>query len=329
MSLWFKSQGMKMNLVTWLLVGVLSALSHPAFAQKSGESSKPSASRKSGSGSSGGGDERGIGISLTLKQLARRITQMGDAVTTADKRSEIESIASQAEILIVNEDLPAEKPVDLNRDQIKVQIGLAYSQWIKNDQGELVPLIQINAYRLKNEKDEERKNLTLVHELFVLAGLEKTGQYTYTNRYHDQLSTNWKMVAENRSQGVCTITAFQKGLNNPAYGEYVNWASRDQIGDTLGQATLTINHVGASGVAGKIFIINKKRAVSVSGVMDSAGYFRAEIGEAQSEWPYVIEKVLVKSKVYYSPYAEKEEVSNTPTFVAAGNVWFLISCAWM
>lgn len=300
-----------------MLVCIL--MSTVSFAQT--ESKKSMVYAAAGSGSSGGGDERGIGISLLVKRLSRQIDFLGESVVQEKAvRDEIRNIAEHANILILNEDLPATRPTGTDASKVKIQIGLAFSQWEKQADGTLLPLIQINAYRLKNEKDEHRKDLTLVHELFVLVGLEKTGDYTFTNKFDDALANNWRARAETNRLTICTVTAFEL---RPDY-EYAT--QNVTVGNTLGQASLVLNGVSTAGLNGLIYKKDKKMGVFVNGVMDTSGYFRAEIVEGNLDfWPKDLKKIL-SEKIYYSPYVEKEMVPNEPTLIRAQSAWFLFSC---
>lgn len=301
--------------VTSLLVLMMSTV---VFAQNSGI--KPA---RNGSGSSGGGDEDGISkVSLRLKRLARNISMMGeDLIASKEKRELIQTIATTASVFITDDELPVSV---LNGRTL--QKGMAYSE----AEG-AVYNVMANRERLLKEEDEAILDLVFVHELFVLVGLEKTGEYRYTNKYDDLVRNHWKVLSGKRDQVVCTVTAYRKGFDHytdrsatPALKEY----TKKNISTELGHLSFINNIMGTSSEGQIIFMLNKKRAVGIRMIYDTVGFMKAQIFEGDADFIYRNEKEMVPFQTIYSPYAEEKSVPNEPTFIEHNRIFYLFSCAW-
>jgi hypothetical protein len=247
--------------------------------------------QKSGGATSGGGDDVGPEVSRSVRFILQMIAQDQGSVYSAEAREHLLSLGKLIRILIVDTELPA----TINGI---TQNGFAYSF---NDSETVLILIQSDRWKAaQNPVFVER---TLHHELAVLAGLEKTGDYTLTDRFAKARMAFWqKVLSQNFA---CTFSLFSKDSEL----EHQTLS----IGKFLGAAGIVKKMDTQSGFVTLARVGNKSNddyypSVIARYVVSAEGYLRAMISEAD-----VLEKGAnwrsfqnlrnnSTEKVYFSPY---------------------------
>lgn len=263
-----------------------------------------------GGGTSGGGDSDGLAAATrTLFAVTKAIRMAEKGVYTEEEKKKLLEAADKLKILSVDEDLLV-KSVDA------VQNSTAYSTWTGDS-----PITLLNRGRWnKIEKATDRENL-LHHELAVLAGLEKTGDYRLTAKFAEFRKNSWKF-REERTQ-ICTVSLFQKKKT---------LSGKEIPGEALGVASIVMDHVGAKSDWAKIGNISDKREVKVLYVIDSGGYLRLKIVEVDRQEKgrgFLLEnqKALFEEGVLIDPYSDDFYPGSSTKNVVFGDYFMSVSCS--
>lgn len=129
----------------------------------------------------GGGDFQGLSLYQQLKRLGKKILPLAPDFCRADEIKKISLILESEAllVLVVDGSLPAKAGDKL------VQNSSMYSSF-ENDS----PVIRVNRSALNEAKSKIDIQNLLLHEVLVLAQLEKTGDYHLTVKFINQLKQN-------------------------------------------------------------------------------------------------------------------------------------------
>ncbi|HWU43810.1 MAG TPA: hypothetical protein VN132_10240 [Bdellovibrio sp.] len=246
--------------------------------------------QKRGGATSGGGDDIGLEVSRAIHFILQMVSQDQGVVYSTESKKHLLSLEKLIRILVIDAELPA------TVDGI-TQNGFAYSF---NDGENVLILIQSNRWKeAQNPADVER---TLHHELAVLTGLEKTGDYNVTDKFTQARVAFWqKVLSQNFA---CTFSLFSK--SQTADGS-------QSIEKFLGAAGVVKKMDGQGGFVTLARTGNKLSneyypSVIVRYVISANGYLRAAISEADvleigSDWrTFQNLRNNSKEKVYFTPY---------------------------
>lgn len=196
--------------------------------------SSPAAHAEKGGASSGGGAELGIFAKKALRTVSEEIDAIPGVYTDAQKdllRARYRAIKS---IAIVQKDLPAANPDGHTYGSGGfVQDGTAYSTF----DGENAQ-VELNEARFGKLVHPLAIEGLLHHELAVLAKLERTGEYHYTDAFVKYREKFWEKRLAERT--LCTVSLFDREPNFGSEGNHPgrllgSIATRQtQVGSTTG-----------------------------------------------------------------------------------------------
>lgn len=244
-----------------------------------------------GGATSGGGHDVGLEVSSALRFIFKMISEDKGAVYSAQSRDQLLNLEKLIRILVVDENLPA---------QVNgvTQNSFAYSF---NDGENVIILIQSDRWKAaQNPVYIER---VLHHELAVLVGLEKTGDYRQTDKFVDARAIFWqKVLSQNFA---CTFSLFSK--------KYEGKDQTSAIGQFLGASGVVKQMDTQSGFVTLAKIGNRldngyDPSVIARYVISAEGYLRAIISEAdvfERGADFKIFQNLRKNaqeQVYFTPY---------------------------
>jgi len=264
-----------------------------------------------GGATSGGGAFKGIDASKVMDKVFDSIETIGLNLYSSAQLEKLKKIRSELPKIIMTD---SKLPTTVNG---QVQNGDAYSTRTGS-----VSIVNIYGPTwATNDSIIEHEEL-LHHELMVLAGIEKTADYTYTKKFTKLRENFWKIKEPKKV--FCSINVYEKG----------NYYGNPIPGKQLGSGSSVMPDIGAKGDWGILADISETQALIWRGVIDSIGYFRMEIAKAkqykrtsnflgedcEKNLPKEFRidfgsiEVLEPMKVYFDPYQLEKPVANTMTF---------------
>ena len=253
-----------------------------------------------GGATSGGGDLIGIEATKILSQVFDSILKVDDKLYSINELEVIEKIKNQVNLIMVDNELSTN-----TKDAI--QNGAAFS--IREDDK---ATIFIKRSIWNNIPTLLEREVLIHHEIMILAGIEETGDYSYSLKYEKLRENFWK-IAEYKNI-FCTINLFKK---TKLYGMTIP-------GDLIGSSSSLMPFSGAKGDWG-ILKSDSKKALIWRGVIDSSGLFKMEIGEVdfypgKSQLPKSFSvnfgtfKSVEEMHTYVDPYQMINPVQNPLVF---------------
>lgn len=239
-----------------------------------------------GGATSGGGHDIGAEASRAFRLIFKMISEDKGEVYSAEERKYLLNLEKLIKILVTDKELPASVGST-------TQNSFAFSF---NDGDNVMVLIQ--SERWKSAESPLKIEKTLHHELAVLAGLEKTGEYSRTDKFMEKRLAFWQKV---QSQSfACTFSLFSKEQNG-------------QLGKFIGASGVVKKMDTHSGFVTLAPIASRASdeyvpSVIARFVMSAEGYLRAVISEAdvleknQDFRTFKNVRSLSKEKVYFTPY---------------------------
>lgn len=266
-----------------------------------------------GGATSGGGDDIGLEVQRALGLVAQAI-QIDSELYPSKAKQALLTKAQSVKIIITEEALPA------SAGQLS-QYGAAFSVF---DGRQAVILVQRQRWMAID--NPTIKDSLIHHELAVLAGLETTGDYRYTNLFATHRKEFWERL---QSQNfVCTFSLYKKANDQ-----------RSASGKLMGSAGVFMRD---SGVSANFEVIQdlepqvdgkSNRAIIVRHVVSNNGYLRAQISEADvtryknNNWKIFsnLSEISVE-RVYFSPYdsVDSGRGSNLETW---GDNFLQVACS--
>ena len=252
-----------------------------------------------GGATSGGGDELGIEAKQVFREVVTSLDQIPGLYTQTQKdlmKKRFESIRS---VIVVNEELPAPN-LDHTFGHVFIQDGTAWSSFDGTYSD-----IKLNYDKFSKISDPLTLEGLMHHELAVLADIEKTGDYTYT----DQFLANREKFFESQSAQYtqCTVSLFDKNGSVP--------------GNLLGTAaTKWINNAETTNGVGLIYYLEKRtkkhpkaEAIVMGYVLGGNGYFRVKFLRSETTEPASTSSddiaasigegvALTPDIIFYNPY---------------------------
>ena len=272
-----------------------------------------------GGATSGGGDEVGIEVSRVISLVNEMVQNEPGQIYSEKMKAAINKMATRPKIFIDDMELPA-------RAGDREQNGVAFSVYDGKQ-----ATIRIQRQRWEALMNPVKKDVIIHHELAVLAGIERTGDYVVSTKFEAKQSLFWEKARSKKF--LCSISLFEK---KPDFTELVDEPAMN-IGEAVGSVAFHINFVGAKGGMGVIHQLTppdkkgESRALFARWVISSSGYLRASLAEATliyGEWGNVITwKSLTNEtpeKVYYTPYESLEVTGGR--FGVWGKYYTLVSC---
>lgn len=247
-----------------------------------------------GGATSGGGDDTGLEVQSALSLVIQAL-QSGTELYPKKIKEALLDKAKNVKIIITDESLPVQAE-DVS------QYGAAFSVF---DGQESVILIQRKRWLAIDSPTI--KDSLLHHELAVLAGIESTGSYPYTDLFARYRKKFWE---HHQSQKfVCTFSLYRKVNEKGSVGGKLLGSAGIFIHDLGVSSNFEVIHDLTSQVDGK-----SNRAFIVRYVVSNNGYLRAQILEADvtryknSSWKIFSNSSDVsQEKNYFSPYARMSE----------------------
>ncbi len=223
-----------------------------------------------GGATSGGGNELGIFAKRALRTVAENIEQIPNLYSNDQKELIKKRIKSIKSILIVNEELPAPSAnPDHHFGHVYIQQGTAWSTFdgINSE-------IKLNFKRFSALVDPIAIEGLLHHELAVLAGIEKTGDYTYTDQFMLYREKIWE--SQLAQQAICTISIFEKNGAEP--GKLLGTAAtaRTRLTNTEGAIRNIVDLEIRSSKHKEV------KSILMRYVLGGSGYFKATISRADT-----------------------------------------------
>ncbi len=258
------------------------------------------AEKSLGNGSAGGEDLIGIKSSIVLEQVFRSIKRIEEKLYSAIELQTIKDIESELSLTMVDSVLPT-------NTKNAIQNGAAFSLREGNKS-----TIFIKRDIWNNISTLLEREVLIHHEIMVLAGIEETGDYTYSLEY-EKLRKNYWRIAEHKNT-FCTINIFKKiqlhGLTIP--------------GDLIGSSSSLMPFIGMKGDWG-ILNSDSKKALIWKGAIYSNGFFQMEIGEVgfykkksklklSDSVDFGTFNVIEKMRKYVNPYEFLYPVQNPLIF---------------
>lgn len=250
-----------------------------------------------GGATSGGGDDTGIEVQRVLNSVYQMIANSSDLYPEEVKQALLKK-ARTAKIMVTDNELP------VTQGQF-AQYGAAFSVYDEQE-----AIIQIQRKRWNDIANPLITDSLLHHELAVLAGVEITGDYQYTNKFAISRDKFWQSVLA--KQFVCTFNLYGRA-EPPSYSRPVTREFR--IGKLLGSAGVTVGFDGSRSGFDVIQDLSPQvdgqynKVVMVSYVISSNGYLRAQLSEADvsryknNDWKIFSNQTKVsQEKVYLNPY---------------------------
>ncbi|MDG0817980.1 hypothetical protein [Bdellovibrio svalbardensis] len=268
-----------------------------------------------GGATSGGGDDIGLEVQRALSLVVQAI-QIDSELYPSKVKQALLTKAQSVKILITEEALPA------GVGKLS-QYGAAFSVF---DGRQAVILIQ--RQRWVAIDNPTIKDSLIHHELAVLAGLETTGDYQYTNLFATQRAKFWERL---QSQSfVCTFSLYKKTNDRNSVSRKLMGSAGVFIGDPGVSSNFEVIQDLEPHVDGK-----SNRAIIVRYVLAGSGYLRAQISEADvtryknSSWKTFsnLSEISVE-RIYFSPYdsVDTGRGSNLETW---GDNFLQVACSKM
>jgi len=259
---------------------------------------------RDGGATSGGGVENGISAARVVQKVAEAIQALGQEHYPAAKLSELAKIASSVRIFMVKGKIAV--PV-----QGTSQPSDAFSVATNGQY-----FIFLNSIMWDAQTDPLEFEPLIHHEIMVLLGLEKTGEYHYTLEFEKNRQEFWRTVQTENN--LCSIQLFEKRT-----------APYDKSpGASLGASSASITWPGATGGWGLIKELPKRQALYWRGVIDSNGHFRMQVEQG----PLIRNTNMVEfskgtivepMRVYSDPYSAQLK---TTTTVKGEKYWIFVNC---
>lgn len=253
-----------------------------------------------GGATSGGGDLIGIEATKILSQVFDSIVKVDDKLYSINELDVIEKIKNQVNLIMVDSELSTNtKNAVQNGAAFSIREGDKATIFIKRSIWNNIPTLL-------------EREVLIHHEIMILAGIEETGDYSYSLKYEKLRENFWK-IAEYKNI-FCTINLFKK---TKLYGMTIP-------GDLIGSSSSLMPFSGAKGDWG-ILKSDSKKALIWRGVIDSSGLFKMEIGEVdfypgKSQLPKSFSvnfgtfKSVEEMHTYVDPYQMINPVQNPLVF---------------
>ena len=254
-----------------------------------------------GGATSGGGDLEGIEVKKIFSQVFMSIMKFDKQLYSVKQLEVIEKIGNEVNIIMSDNDLPT-------NTKNAIQNGAAYSL---RDNDKSIIFIKRDIW---NKIDTLLKKEVLIHhEIMVLAGIEETGDYSYSLKFENLRENYWRL---NQDKNIfCTINLFKK---TKLYEMTIP-------GELIGSSSSIMTYVGVKSDWG-IFKVIADKAIIWRGYIASGGEFKMEIGEVsydstnKTHLPksYSVDfstyKVLEDAYLYIDPYQMVDPVQNPIRF---------------
>lgn len=152
-----------------------------------------------GGATSGGGHDLGLSIKRIVSNLAMVIESTPEANFPLGKKQEMLRAIQKVRVAVVQGPLPA--PVKKTH---RLQIGAAFSTFDGVDQY----LIEIDTEKWPKIEDPIIEEGVLYHEIAVMAGLEDTSDYTYTDLFLKHREPMWRAILSQKF--LCVVSLIQQ-----------------------------------------------------------------------------------------------------------------------
>lgn len=217
-----------------------------------------------GGATSGGGNDQGIQVRRTIRHVGEMISKDQSGLYSAEMKAHFARMMSILKIVMVDEKLSA--PIG--------GVSQDGGAWSSFDGKEAITKVSSTRWQAMTNPVEREK--LMHHELAVLIGAEKTGDYTLTDQFAVKRIKLWESII---SKGfVCSFSLFTQK----------QYDGRKVVGRHMGSGAVVINVDARSdfAVIADLEDFNEgkpNRAVILRYVSTSEGYLRGELSEATVE----------------------------------------------
>jgi hypothetical protein len=236
--------------------------------------------------------------SLAYVRNALSNPNFGSSIYTANERAKLLSLTRDSGLQVfVVEKLPV-VPVPGT-----TQTGSGLSGWIKDQNGELKPVIFLQIDRWDAQKDDLSRARLIHHELCVITGCESTGEYKKTDQFDKELRTSYTLKLDDPV--LCTLMLFdaRKSKN----GKWVTGAYR-------GAAAFSSEYYSARAGIATLATENPNRVLRIPYSVGTSGFLKIQVIESDPIAPnddriYIQKngRVLDFQKLIFNPYDEPIE----------------------
>ena len=274
-----------------------------------------------GGATSGGGDEDGIDAQHVLRIVTDFIKLDDFSIYSAEQKKLLLTKSSLANIIMVDKEIPVNTSVG-------IQESAGFSRSNKN-KDENVNVIQINRKRWLGMRTIVDNEVFIHHELAVLAGIEKTGDYHISDtQFRKFRSILWEKLFSKKI--VCVVSLFSKEIDTQS-GKF-------QPHHLVGSAGIVVN--SSIDVISDWRIVkmnskdeNKNTAVIFRYVASGNGYLRGVFSDAtilgNPGHTFFSEiKNESKPRVFFTPY-NLLEIDREASLKEWDDYFNIVSCSKM